>query len=286
MKFGKSCGLLLAAAAILLTSAAAHAAPQVFFGNAPAAAGTFPADSTSPNYAPITERDAFLAVIDLATKVSENFENRTPGSISTTQNQLSVFSGGTLSQGAPAGNPFFGAELKEGPQSNGRFNTTNGTSSGRWIETDSNFTITLDQAIGAFGFFGTDFGDFDGGLEIAIFKEDGDQIDNNIFTDKNGNPLQLLDANSTTNSGSLLFFGYASEQLFNKIVFTINQSSTPNDDPNLPPFPVRDILGFDDLVIGNLKAPPTGTVPEPGSLALAGLALFAAGWARKARPAA
>lgn len=280
MKFGNLIRAALAASA--MAAMAAQAAPLYFFGNAPTAGAVFPTDPASADYAPVTKRNEFLTAVE--TTGNESFEASAPGFISSTANQLTVFGTGTLlSQAQPTGQPYLGATVMNGTSSNGRFNTTGGAASGRWIQTDSNFTITLGAAVGAFGFYGTDFGDFAGGLQIALYDAAGDLIDDNVFTDSGNAPLQPRLANTQdSQDGSLLFFGYASERLFSRIVFSINQSSTPNDDPNLPPIPMRDILGFDDMVLGNLRTttPPTG-VPEPGSLALAGLALFAAGWARK-----
>ena len=81
--------------------------------------------------------------------------------------------------------------------------------------------------------------------------------------------------NDGTNSGSVLFFGFATDEYkFDRLEFKITQTGT-----NPLAF---DTLGFDDLRVANLRASINGA-PEPGSLALAGLALFAAGWARRAQ---
>jgi hypothetical protein len=98
----------------------------------------------------------------------------------------------------------------------------------------------------------------------------------NVFTDGTGGALSLGRTGTTADDGSLLFFGFASDVLFDRIVFKVGQApGTVVGD--------WDYLGFDDIMVGNLRNGTGGTVPEPGSLALVGLALFAAGWARKAQ---
>ncbi len=264
MKFGKTCRTGLAAVALTLGVCAAQAAPLTFFGSDPGAVGVFPADAENPAR---QAQAAFEAQVDVAKR--EAFTSSTTGFIGVTGNSTPVFGGtDTLTQVAIANLPLAGARIISGPQVNGRFNTTDGSALGAWIQTDWNFTLNIGQQVGAFAFFGTDFGDFDGGLAIELFDGNTSKAAN-VFLDAAGRPFATGPGN-----GSLLFFGYASDVLFDRIVFTITQ----------PAGGETDTLGFDDIRVGNLK--PSGTVPEPGSLALAGLALFAAGWARKARPAA
>jgi hypothetical protein len=268
MKFGKACRAGLAAAALMLGSFAAQAAPLTFFGSDAGAGGKFPTDATNPAVAAQAAFEAQVAV----TK-SEAFTSSSAGSIRGAANSTPIFGGGagTLTQVDPntdASN-LLGAVIKSGNEAFGRFNTTGGSASGAWIETDWTFTVNIGERVGAFAFFGTDFGDFDGGLAIELF-DGANSVATNVFLD-NGQPFV-----TGPGSGSLLFFGYVADvgKLFDRIEFRISQAGG------------FDTLGFDDLRVGHLRAPPTGTVPEPGSLALAGLALFAAGWARKARAAA
>lgn len=267
MKFGSAWRTGLVAATLVLGALAAQAAPLTFFGSDPGAGGVFPVDATNPA---LQAQAAFEAQVDVTKR--EAFTSSTTGFIGVTGNSTPVFGNtGTLTQVAIAIPPPAGARIVSGPGANGRFNTTDGSASGAWIQTDWNFTLNIGQQVGAFAFFGTDFGDFDGGLAIELF-DGGKSIATNVFLDAAGLPFATGPGN-----GSLLFFGYASDVLFDRIVFTITQPAGGN----------VDTLGFDDLRVGNLRqTTPPGTVPEPGSLALAGLALFAAGWARKARPAA
>jgi len=271
MKFGKALKSGTVAVGLVLVAVAAQASPLYFFGNLPTAGGVFPSD---PNSAPPAKQGEFVTAV--AVTNTETFESSTVGLLGGIaygfSNSMSVFAASaTLSQ-STAVPPLLGARVRSSSNVSGRFNTTNGASSGGWIESDSAFTISLGSDAGAFGFYGTDFGDFDGTLTISLYRTVNgvDQlVEDNAFTDSSGAPLQPRNT-TTAQDGSLLFFGFASDQLFNKMVFTINQGSGP-----------LDYLGFDDIMIGNLRTPTGGNIPEPGSLALAGLALFAAGWARK-----
>ncbi len=269
MKFGKACKAGLAAATLMLGVFAAHAAPLTFFGSDPGAGGVFPADAMNPT---LVAQAAFQAQLDLASIKKEDFTSSTAGSIRETSNSTPIFGGGasTLTQVDPNTDAtnLLGAVIKSGNEAFGRFNTTGGNASGAWIETDWTFTVNIGDRVDAFAFFGTDFGDFDGGLAIELF-DGANSVAANVFRDAAGQAFV-----TGPGSGSLLFFGYASDVRFDRIEFTVSQAGG------------FDTLGFDDLRVGNLRAPPTGNVPEPGSLALAGLALFAAGWSRKARPAA
>lgn len=268
MKFAAACRTGLAAAALTVGTFAAQAAPLTFFGSDPAAGGVFPSAKDPETSLALLAQTAFAAQV-VATG-TETFEASTPGFIGATGNRTPVFGGGTLRQTSPdSASDLAGAEVKFGSAESGRFNTTGGSATGRWIETDWNFTLDIGQRVGAFAFFGTDFGDFDGRLAIELF--DGlTRVAANVFLDATDQPLV-----TGPGDGSLLFFGYASDVLFDRIEFRISQAAG-----------TFDTLGFDDIRVGNLRqvSPPPGNVPEPGSLVLAGLALLAAAWARRARP--
>lgn len=275
MKFGSACRTGLVAATLVLGALAAEAAPLTFFGSDPGASGKFPVDAANPALqaqaafeaqVDVTKREAFAALPAASSPT---------GSIRETSNSTPIFGGGasTLTQVDPntENTNLLGAVIMSGNEASGRFNTTGSSATGAWIETDWTFTVNIGERVGAFAFFGTDFGDFDGGLAIELFNG-ANSVATNVFLDANRQAFV-----TGPGSGSLLFFGYVADvgTLFDRIEFRVSQTGG------------FDTLGFDDLRVGNLRqTTPPGTVPEPGSLALAGLALFATGWARKARPAA
>lgn len=113
------------------------------------------------------------------------------------------------------------------------------------------FTINFSDPVAAFGFFGTDIGDFGSNLTLR-------------FTLANG--LGTVDwalGTSSLNNGALLYAGFIDTRGFTAVQFR----GTDDDD----------IFGFDDMTIGSLEQinpDPQTTVPEPGTYALmaAGLA--------------
>ena len=161
-------------------------------------------------------------------------------------------------------------------EESGRFNTTPGGLQHLRVNSDSAGTLTLNfsKAISAFGFFGTDIGDFGGTLSLILRPEGGNT---------NGADDQVVEVRAGTGEknenagGNLLFFGFAGANLrYSSITFrSVGDVET------------GDFFGFDDFFVAdagqfNTTQPPTG-MPEPGSLALAGLALLAAGACRKGR---
>lgn len=274
MKFGNAFRSAVAALGMGVTAAVAQASPLHFFGNLPTASGSFPAD---PSSAPRAAATLFSNSVAMA--LTETFETRPVGLLSGTGNAVSAFSNGSIVQAAvPTIGQYLGAGISAGeaPTTSGRFNTTNGAASGRWLETELSFTVNIGASVGAFSFFGTDFGDFDGRLEIELFNGSTSVLAN-AFTTEQGTPLQPGGpGQGNAQNGSLFFFGYASETLFDRMVFRVGQGAGIGAGD-------WDYLGFDDLQVGNLRVAPPNGVPEPGSLALAGLALLAASSARLSR---
>ncbi|WP_083690219.1 PEP-CTERM sorting domain-containing protein [Colwellia sp. UCD-KL20] len=136
--------------------------------------------------------------------------------------------------------------------SSGRF----ATSGSAYWNTNNDFTITFSNAISAFGFYGTDIGDFGGNITLDFV---------------NGSTTSYI-VNNTTSApnGSLLFWGLVDvTNPFTSITFG-NTNST-------------DVFGFDDMTIGTAQQVITNSVPEPGSLAILGLGLAGFSLTRKAK---
>ena len=221
----------------------------------------------------LAARTAFLGALN-STVQSFGFENPpvSPGAGPT----LPVTFAGSAGQSILATlNGSAGQQVVAGDDA-GRFNTTAGGDQYWRVNSSVNgsFSISFNRGISAFGFYGTDVGDFGGVLSL-------------VLTPWSGGPDETLVVRPSTNgaatSGALLFYGFADmNSSYRRITFL--SSGTTSDE---------DYFGFDDLVVADsgqirVPTPPTG-MPEPGSLVLAGLALFAAGSAsryRKARKAA
>ena len=169
----------------------------------------------------------------------------------------------------------------------GRYNTTRGLpdvagfpNPGSWAESNGNFGVNFTGSITAFSFLVTDLGDYDGIVWLDIFGGNDGRL---LYSQRLENNAGVMeDANGVRNTvganGNLLYFGLTSTtpaDFFTSARFRITQGGS------------NDFIGFDSFVVGQYSAaaPPSG-VPEPGSLALVGLALFAASCARKARKAA
>lgn len=130
-------------------------------------------------------------------------------------------------------------------------------SGSQFIETSStNFTVGFSVPVAAFGFFGSDIGEFGGDLWLELTQSGGGFIQIDVPD------VHLLNSVDASN----LFFGLiasnAGEQFTNARFYDAVTGS-------------GDVFGFDDMTVGSLgQVCTTGcNVPEPGSLALAGLAL-------------
>jgi hypothetical protein len=168
----------------------------------------------------------------------------------------------------------------EFPSCSGRWNTTAGEANGPWWETKTDFTISFNEAIRAFGFFATDLGDFGAQVSIELFSSTtpgGTAIEKICFFEdpKDSSnrctvyiPVAEAPSDSTIDgegrpNGNLLFFGFGVTETsaFRSIRFNIGQGvGSP------------DYVGFDDFVTAARVGPPVD-VPEPATLALVAASL-------------
>jgi hypothetical protein len=235
---------LSVAAVALAAVSALHAAPVVFYGQ----------DLTPNNMvsgAPLSAHNDF---VDLLTNVkTETFTDRTVDASS----PLGIFYNGSGKTATLTGG---GEVAVTSANDAGRFNTTSATTtqprSGQWWDTNaSTVTITFDSPISAFGFYGTDFGDFDGRVSVTL-TDRGNSINSSLSI------LTCPTTGCTTGSdnAALIFWGfYDTQNTYTKIEFSNASSGT-------------DYFGFDDMVVGDVGQ--VSRIPEPATLALAGLGLI------------
>lgn len=128
------------------------------------------------------------------------------------------------------------------------------------------FTITFDQPITGFGFFGTDLGDFDGEIVLDITDINGVVTPVPVPHERSG---EIDDIGNFLNA-SLMFFGVTNTTPFWKVEFR-------NDGG------ILDRFGFDNLIVSQAEE-----VPEPGSLVLLASGLLCTGgaWRLRRKPRA
>jgi hypothetical protein len=146
----------------------------------------------------------------------------------------------------------------------GRWDTTNDAAA-TWLEFSKDVVINIGKSVDAIGFYLTDLGDVDEGTEIEVFLDNATQ---GIKRSASRNP----DAQVT-------FIG-----LYSDVAFSLVRIKVTPADPFLNPDDA-DFIGLDDIVIGNLVR-RGNPVSAPGTLALLGLGLLAAGAMSRRRQAA
>ncbi|MFT3816964.1 MAG: PEP-CTERM sorting domain-containing protein [Rubrivivax sp.] len=146
----------------------------------------------------------------------------------------------------------------------GRYSIPSDTTSKFWLvngaDSSSAFTVVFSQVIAAFGFYGTDIGDFGGSLSIELLGGDLQTV------------IKTFSVPTTSSDGSTIYFGVlagAASEDFKAIRFVSTATST-------------DFFGFDNFTVAAraqvvTDEPPPNPTPLPGTLALAGLGLLALG---------
>jgi hypothetical protein len=126
------------------------------------------------------------------------------------------------------------------------------TSAVAYFDVSSTIGLSFSTPIAAFGFYGTDIGDFNGQLILTLIRNGGTNTVLNV-------PHTLNAAN-----GSLLFFGVIdTANPFDAIQFSNTLSGT-------------DFFGFDDMIVGDVRQ-VTGGIPEPSTWAMLILGFGAVG---------
>lgn len=237
--------LSIAASLLLCISTTSEAALITFFGE-DFGGGRSNSDIAQADFL------THLANKGLTTIGTENFENSTVGAQAPLSLTFPAVSDATLN----------GQYGRVRDNANGGRWATSGTN--YWAAATGDFSIDFSNPISAFGFYGTDIGDWGGALTLLLNFSNGTSHTLNV-----GN---TLGSNSSTN-GSLLYFGFYSENS-NDIITSISflNDKDPNDPDN------DDAFGFDDMTIARHNP-----VPEPSTLLLftAGLAGLAARARRK-----
>lgn len=142
--------------------------------------------------------------------------------------------------------------------------------------TGQDFTITFDAAVSAFGFWGSDIGDFVKACTTAGCKDRGITIE--LFDDAGG-ALGDFWVQGDGNNASVLFWGFVDTAVGPARVKSIRIKDVTDG---------LDGQAFDDFMVGAVSrtfdpGPGPNPAPEPGVLALAGLALAAAARIRRRR---
>jgi hypothetical protein len=217
---------------------AAQAAPVTFFGEDPVTSMSIPVGSNAA-----AARGNFLSsLIGVGNQDFEGFADNT---------------------GAPINLTFPGSSGGLTATLNGAGRTGTEPDTGRWatsgqrfyrVDSGGAFVVNFGTAISAFGFYGTDIGDFDNRLIVTLTASNGTET---AITVPHSTGLGNFDA-------SLLFWGFVdSSTTYTSIRFSNSGSG-------------GDVFAFDDLVIGDREQVRDVPLPATLGLFLGGLGLLAA----------
>lgn len=144
---------------------------------------------------PVTKRASFMSFLTVSG--AEDWESRTV--LANVHGMTSTVNGVGLTHTFT--NAGSNGKIRNAVPSNGRFNTT--TSGAKWADFNTGtspnvsvYRIAFGTPVSAFGFYGTDMGDFLGQMKVTLKLTGGSTVDINITHTINGN------------DGSLLFWGF------------------------------------------------------------------------------